>query len=175
MRDLTALEGISGLLGWDEMVFMPPGAAESRGSQKSALSAVVHEKKTDAEVGRLLDELSAQSGSLTPVQAAVVRDARSSYRKAKALPAALVRRIAKLETDAYVAWVEARKASDFSKFAPYLKEWVEVRREQARLVDPSKDPYDVLLDDYEKGATAARLDEVFAEVRVFFRVFSFLS
>lgn len=28
------------------------------------------------------------------------------------------------------AWVEARKASDFSKFAPFLKEWIEVRREQ---------------------------------------------
>lgn len=30
------------------------------------------------------------------------------------------------------AWVEARKASDFAKFAPFLKEWIEVRREQVR-------------------------------------------
>jgi Zn-dependent M32 family carboxypeptidase len=35
---------------------------------------------------------------------------------------------------------------------------------KARLIDPSSDPYDVLLDDYEKGLTAARLDEIFAEV-----------
>jgi hypothetical protein len=35
---------------------------------------------------------------------------------------------------------------------------------QAALIDPSKDAYDVLLDDYEKGMTAARLDEIFAEV-----------
>ena len=39
-----------------------------------------------------------------------------------------------------------------------------MRREQARLIDAAADPYDVLLDDYEKGVTAARLDEVFAEV-----------
>ncbi|KIZ02696.1 carboxypeptidase Taq [Monoraphidium neglectum] len=63
------------------------------------------------------------------------------------------------------AWVEARKASDFSKFAPFLQQWVDVRREAAALIDPSKDPYDVLLDDYEKGMTAARLDEIFEEVR----------
>ena len=116
------------------------------------------------------------------------------------------------------AWVEARKASDFSKFAPFLQEWVDVRRKavsgrvtsqgqggamvcpsvhpssypnntrthahkhararahthslrraqhlylQARLIDPSGDPYDVLLDDYEKGMTAERLDAIFEEV-----------
>lgn len=34
-----------------------------------------------------------------------------------------------------------------------------------RYIDPSRDAYDVLLDDFEKGMTAARLDEIFAEVR----------
>lgn len=112
--------------------------------------------------------------ALTPVQAAVLRDASLAYKKATALPKDLVQRIARLETDAYVvsrqparagrgapklrtrframlaqnasssrdhtthprlhtqAWVEARKASDFSKFAPFLKEWIDVRREQVR-------------------------------------------
>ncbi|GBF90989.1 hypothetical protein Rsub_03844 [Raphidocelis subcapitata] len=163
LRELNALEGISGLLGWDEMVMMPPGAAEARGAQKSALSGVLHDKRTDPEMGALLEGLKASR--LTPVQSAVVRDTAKAYKKATALPKALVQRIAKLETDAYVAWVEARKESDFSKFAPFLKEWVEVRRESARLIDADSDPYDVLLDDYEKGATAARLDEIFAEVR----------
>ena len=40
LRDTAALSGISGLLGWDEMVMMPPGAAASRSRQKAALSAV---------------------------------------------------------------------------------------------------------------------------------------
>jgi len=35
---------------------------------------------------------------------------------------------------------------------------------KARLIDPSKDPYDVLLDDYEKGMTAERIDDIFKEV-----------
>jgi hypothetical protein len=30
------------------------------------------------------------------------------------------------------AWVEARKESNFAKFAPYLQEWVDVRREAVR-------------------------------------------
>ncbi|KAI8464429.1 MAG: putative carboxypeptidase [Monoraphidium minutum] len=165
LRELNALEGISGLLGWDEMVMMPAGAAESRGAQKSALAGVIYDKKTEPEMGSLLEGLKAEAAKLGPVPAAVVRDASKEYRKATALPKELVQRIAKLETDAYAAWVEARKASDFSKFAPFLQQWVDVRREAAALIDPARDPYDVLLDDYEKGMTAARLDGIFDEVR----------
>jgi hypothetical protein len=40
----------------------------------------------------------------------------------------------------------------------------QVNREKARLIDPALPPYDVLLDDYEKGCTSARLDEVFQTV-----------
>ena len=39
---------------------------------------------------------------------------------------------------------------------------------QAALIDPSKDAYDVLLDDYEKGMTGARMDEIFEEVGISF-------
>lgn len=38
------------------------------------------------------------------------------------------------------------------------------QKQQARLIDPARDPYDLLLEDYEKGMTGARLDEIFAEV-----------
>lgn len=165
LRELNALEGISGLLGWDEMVMMPAGAAESRGAQKSALAGVIYDKKTDGEMGALLEQLKGQAAGLTPVQAAVVRDSSKEFRKATALPKELVQRIAKLETDAYLAWVEARKESNFAKFAPFLQQWVDVRREAAALIDPTKDAYDVLLDDYEKGMTGARMDEIFEEVR----------
>lgn len=166
LKELSALNGISGLLGWDEMVMMPPGAAESRGNQKAALAGVLYDKKTDPTVGALLEVLKkAPEGALDPVQAAVVRDAAKDYVKATALPKELAQRIAKLESDGYAAWVKAKQASDFSIFAPFLKEWVEISREKAKLIDPSLPPYDVLLDDYEKGLTSARLDQVFQQAR----------
>lgn len=42
---------------WDEMVMMPPGAAESRATQKSVLAGVLYEKQTDPEIGELLEKL----------------------------------------------------------------------------------------------------------------------
>lgn len=165
LRELDALNGINGLLGWDELVMMPEGAVGSRGAQKSALAGALYDKRTDPQLGALLKQLKDATAELEPVQAAVVRDAYRSYTRETAIPKELAQRIAKLETDAYVAWVAARKASDFSQFAPYLQQWVDVNKQKAAAIDPAKPAYDVLLDDYEKGMTSARLDEIFAEVR----------
>lgn len=43
------------------------------------------------------------------------------------------------------AWKAALKASDFSKFAPFLKQRVQVWRQEAAAIDPRRDPYTVHL------------------------------
>lgn len=55
-------------------VMMPEGAVGSRGAQKSALAGVLYDKKTEKELGQLLEQLKGATG-LDPVQAAVVREA----------------------------------------------------------------------------------------------------
>ncbi|GLC44578.1 hypothetical protein PLESTM_001617300 [Pleodorina starrii] len=166
LKEISSLNGIAGLLDWDEMVMMPPGAAGSRASQKAALAGVLYDKETDPQLGALLEALKAAPGeTLNEVQAAVVRDAAREYVKKTALPKELAQRVARLKSEAYAAWVKAKTESDFSVFAPFLQQWIDVSKEKAKLIDPTKPVYDVLLDDYEKGATSARLDEVFTQVR----------
>ena len=62
--------------------------------------------------------------------------------------------------------MKAREAADFSLFAPVLQEWVDLLKKYAAAIDPTLPGYDVLLDDYEKGMTSSRLNEIFTEVRV---------
>ena len=45
-----------------------------------------------------------------------------------------------------------------------LQEWIDITREQSACIDPSRSAYDVALQDYEKGFTSARLDEIFVQV-----------
>jgi hypothetical protein len=54
LREIEALQGIQGLLGWDEQTMMPPGAAPARGAQKAALAGTLHEKVSPivVEIGR---------------------------------------------------------------------------------------------------------------------------
>ncbi len=65
---------------------------------------------------------------------------------------------------AFVKWSEARKASDYSVFAPSLKEVADTNRRMVELRGAAAaglTVYDSLLDDYERGMTSKMLDEAF--------------
>lgn len=92
LREITALDGISGLLGWDEMVMLPPGSGGSRGDQKAVLAGIIYDKKTDPELASNLTKLMAVKDSLTDVQAANVRDAYKMAVRESAVPKELAQR-----------------------------------------------------------------------------------
>lgn len=168
LKDISSLGEISGLLGWDELVLMQPGSAESRSRQKATLAAIIHERSTDPSLGTLLKTLNASPNAATllgPYEHAVIREASRQYRKATAVTEELVRREAELESRGYAAWIEARTSKDFSKFSTVLREWINARKERAAFIDNSKPTYDVLADDYSSGLTAARLDEIFSRIK----------
>lgn len=166
LKDCSALAGISGLLGWDEMVQLPKNAAQARAAQKAALAGVIHERSVDPEIGRLLDTLEKSDlSSLDEFALANIRETRRDYKKSTAVTEDLVRREAALESKGYLQWVTAREQNDFQQFAPVLNEWIEIRKERAAMVDASKPAYDVLADDYSAGLTAARITEIFDEVK----------
>ena len=174
LRELQVLKGIEGLLAWDELTMLPPASSQIRGDQKAILAGVVHDKQTDYSLGIVLTALNTVVDSkdtvdtpiFSAVQKAVIRDAHKSYVRCTTIPKDLVTRMAKLETDGYTTWVAARKAKDFSMFAPVLQEWVDCNRMVAKFINPDISPYDVLLDKYEKGMTSERLDGIFNQVKL---------
>ena len=98
-----------------------------------------------------------------PVAAANVRLAARDYRRATAIPADVAKERALLESRAYAAWCAARAADDFALFEPELTNVFAMARRVALLIEPAtRTPYDVLLDEYEPGMTAARLEPIFA-------------
>jgi len=165
LREINTLEGISGLLGWDEMVMLPTGSSGCRGEQKEVLAGVLFDKKSDPQLGTLLKDLLKSTDGLSDVQKANVRIANTEYERLVRLPKDHVQYCAKLETDAYNAWIEARRDSDFSKFSPFLKKWVEAKKKEASLISQDGKAYDTLLYSFEKGMTSERLDEIFEEVK----------
>lgn len=81
------------------------------------------------------------------------------------VPADLLRQAERLGAASYPAWSAARKAANYSAWAPYLQRWVDNLSAQAALIDPDKPPYDVLLELNAPGLTMARLDQVFDQVQ----------
>ena len=168
LRDVNALAEVDGILGYDEQCFMPSGAASARAAQKAALAKVRHIASTGDEMRHAVDAIRGSLDELPSEQMrANVRDAIADFDKQARKSTELAEREAKLESEAFAAWGAARKKADFAAFAPKLEEMFALKREVAAVTRPGvAEPYDGALDQFERGMTASRLDEVFAEVRL---------
>jgi carboxypeptidase Taq len=63
------------------------------------------------------------------------------------------------------AWATARENSDFAEFLPSLRTNLELRRRYVECFDSFAEPYDALLDDFERGMTAAEVRVVFDRLK----------
>ena len=162
-RRWNAVGSAAGVLGWDQQVMMPEGGTPARSKQLSALSSVRHDMLTDDETGELLDEL--EGTELTDERAAVVREIRREHDRADAVPVELVEEISETSSEALAAWEEARAEDDFEAFAPYLAKHVDLKREYAEHVDPDRDPYAVLFEEYEPCLSLERAEAILEELR----------
>lgn len=163
LKQIALLDATSGLLGWDEQVNLPPGAAELRGQQNAALAAVVHREFTQPEIDEWLCEL--EAGELDADAACVVRETRREYDRAAKLPADFVRRKTEAASAGYHAWTEARKNDDFAAFAPMLEQQLELAREEAGYLGRANDPYDYWIDRFDPGMSASVFGDLFDELR----------
>jgi carboxypeptidase Taq len=143
---------------------MPEGGTPARSKQQSALSAVSHELLTDDDLAGWLDEL--DGAELDGDRAAVVREVRREHERARRVPEDLVQRLSEATSEGLPVWEQAREESEFEQFEDTLAELVDLRREYAEAIDPDRDPYEVLFEQYEPYLgidTAERILERLAE------------
>ena len=166
---LGALGEAEGVLHWDMSTMMPPGGMEARAEQLAALTVTRHELLTDPRVGDLLERASGEAAGLSPWQQANLREMRRTWQSATALPGDLVAALSKACSLSETIWRKARPASDFAMLLPSLEEVLRLTREkaQARGAALGLDPYDALLDQYEPGSRAARIDALFGDLAQF--------
>lgn len=173
LQQIKSLEQASAVLHYDQMVSMPPAASAARGAQMSALASLIHEKNTDPKLAQVLakaekDFAEYGQGPITKDENHVLRLAREELDKKQRIPPELEAKRASLSSSAYAAWVEARKNNDFKAFEPVLQDCFITAKETAEAIrgsDTSKDVYTVLLDEFERGMPAERIDEIFDKIQ----------
>jgi len=166
LTELTHLNNINGLLEWDQNVMLPSGSTDSRSKQLEALAGVLHEKRTSKELETLINSLVNEDlKELNEYDRAVVRDAKRNFDRTIKIPKSLAQEEARLQGQGLEIWVNARKENNFSKFAPIIKRWIELLKEKSHYIDPKADPYDVCIDNFERGTTSTRIKEIFEEIK----------
>ena len=168
LQETALLSTSNALLDWDQETQMPAGGLEWRARQQALIARMVHERSSSIERGDLIAAVESDRAAMAdPQTAALVREAHRDYSKATRLPASLVEEMAKTSSMAKHEWAEARAASDFKRFAPWLEKLVGLLRAQADCYGYAKDGerWDALADLYEPGCTAKHVAGVFDPLR----------
>src|SRR5437762_5001757 len=58
-------------------------------------------------------------------------------------------------------WVEARKNNDFASFLPVLRKNLDLRKQYIECFEVKDEPYDIVLDDYERDMTTKQVRRIF--------------
>ncbi len=66
LAEIMDLTYVGAVLGWDQQTYMPPGGAEGRGNQMALVGRLIHERSTDPDLGKLLEDLKPYAASLDP-------------------------------------------------------------------------------------------------------------
>ena len=177
LRTIAQLRQASAVLDYDRMTVMPQAkdTSDLRGAQLSTLAAVIHEKSTDNSIPLLIDKSLQESNNLSTDQIQLLKLTKRSFEKNYKISAELEKRRTELASLAYSAWVQARKDSDFPSFVLILKDCFDTAMEVAKAhrgeeCNPSDDSkstsslYTEMLDEYEMGMSAERIDDIFSEI-----------
>lgn len=167
LAEVEDLFGVSSLLGWDQATYMPPGGAPARGRQMALLARLAHERRSDAALGHLLDELQPYGESLPydSDDAALIRVARREFEKAVRVPATLVGAFNEHSALSYQAWTAARPANDFAAVRDNLARTLDFSRQMAECFPGYDHIADPLIDYADEGMKAESVRALFAQLR----------
>jgi carboxypeptidase Taq len=176
LGEIGDLSRAASLLAWDERTMMPPAGAEARSEQLATLAKVRHEMFCDDEVGRLIEESRSaldrgdggEADAGESIDADLVRVVSRDWTKARLVPSELRSEMARAGSVAEHAWVEAKRASDYSMLLPHLQRNVDLARRYGECYDgfPGfSHPYDPLLDEFEPEMTTEQMRALLGELR----------
>ncbi len=155
------------LLYWDMRTGMPKGGFEKHADAVAYFSTEQFQMSVAEELGSLLDALMTpeEYATLDDMWKFVVKKMKTDFDKNKRIPAEVFEHYVRVQSEAEHFWEEAKNKSDYSIFAPKLKEIIELTKEITGYQEPNKEIYDALLNQYEEGMDSATIDKIFGELK----------
>ncbi len=161
---LHRYEHVVSITSWDRAANMPPAGNDARAAALAEMASLMHSMRTDATLSALIK--GAEQEDLSSTQRANVREIQRGFKRATALPDALVKAKEMATSRCEHAWRSQRPANDWRGFAPNLAEVVTLAREEADHLSQalSLSKYDAMMDAYEPGMRSTAVDRIFGEV-----------
>ena len=143
----------------------PKNSWKGRGKALAYLGELIYRQMVNPETGEVLETILQHPGETDEITFRRAEVMKENYDDLHVLPMDEFVAWQELTNEASAVWHDAKLKSDWGMFAPYLDKILVSRRRFASLKAPEKPAYDVLLDQYEKGATMEMLDPFFRTLR----------
>lgn len=164
-RELAVIGSTASVIGWDQETYLPPAAAKYRAQQLAWLCSRAHEFSTSDAWKKDLESAEAADDGTDAKLTANLREMRRDFDHGAKLTTELVARDSMATSLGKQAWADARERADFSTFAPHLETLLGIAREKAELWGYAGEPYDALLDGFERGTSTAAVAKLFDTMR----------
>lgn len=151
----------------DQQTVMPDAATADRARQIGLVERQIRLRTADPALGALVGE--AESLELDPTTAfddwAVLRTARRDHDVAVTRPIDLLAEFQIVAAEAFLVWRDARAASDWGVYTPWLKRLVDINRGMADAIGYDDHPLDALLSMYEPALPFRSVDTLLWSLR----------
>ena len=160
-----ALKHAQSILYVDGDTVAPKNSWKGRGKALAYLGELTYRQLVSPETGEVLETILSHPDGVSGITLRQAEVLREEYDDLHVLPLEEYVAWTELTNESGAVWHDAKVNSDWAAFAPYLEKLIAARRRFAALKAPDKPAYDVLLDQYEKGADMASLDPFFRALR----------
>lgn len=167
LKKMNLYNRVNTLLSWDMYTAVPKQGYQGMSEALAYFSTEAFSMATSDELGEMLDILAApeEYEALDEVMQFTVRVMRRELEESRRIPKDFYEAFVVAKSASMQAWQEAKRASDYSIFAPHLEKMIEMTKQQCAFTHPGEDVYDVLLNQYEEGMSSASIDRVFGELK----------
>lgn len=148
---------------WDMQVMMPKKGTAARAQQSAFLADLITRQWLEDGFNELISK--AEDATLNEQEKAIIRNLKREAHYFYRIPKELHIEKAKLETESFMAWQQAKKDNTFETFLPFLEKVYDMHRAIAGYLGYDENPYDALLDLYEPHAKEREVQAYFATIR----------
>ncbi len=165
LKKMHAYNHALGVLYYDMETVMPKGGSEEFAKTMGILSEETYKMETDPAFKAMVAELMAHRDELDLITRREVEELDESIKRTDCIPLEEYVDYQMAQSMANNVWQKAKNENNYALFLPHLKKLIDYSKKFALYYAPERDPYDTMLDQFEKGMTKDVLDKYFASLR----------
>lgn len=166
-KEIKKYEETGNIISWELHTESPEKAVDNLVELQSFYGSKSFEMSISERMGNYLNSLSSddEMRSMPEEWQLSVKKLKEEYEENKNIPPDFYSEYSKTVAKAENVWQNAKRNNDFASFKPYLEKIVDSLKKMCSYRKPDMNPYDLLLNDNEKGMERQQIDKIFNQIK----------